>query len=94
MAQDDLLSQDEIDALLSGVNGDSGATADASSTPGGLVGAVQRFARRDVVYLLGQNDTCACSKSETDCACVSHEIKTSCADCAGPFNSAEEVTWS
>ncbi|MCO7233171.1 MULTISPECIES: flagellar motor switch protein FliM [unclassified Cobetia] len=34
MAQDDLLSQDEIDALLSGVNGDSGATADASSTPG------------------------------------------------------------
>ena len=49
-------------------------------TPGGVSAAVSRFARRDVVYLQGFNDTCESPGSSHSHHCESHGLEVKCAD--------------
>ena len=49
------------------------------AAPGGVESAVRRFAARDVTYLQGYNDTCACNPGD-GCQCVSHGLEVTCSD--------------
>ena len=50
---------------------------------------MRAFAARDVRYLQGGNDTCACAKPSSTCACESHGLEVTCADeLGGPWRLA------
>lgn len=51
-----------------------------ATTPGGVSAALKRFARRDVVYMQGHNDTCDCNPGDAGCGCVSHGLEVTCSD--------------
>ena len=57
-----------------------------NGTPGGNRAAIERFGKRDVVYLHGHNDTCPCNPGDAGCRCDSHDLEVTCADeIGGPF---------
>ena len=57
-----------------------------NGTPGGNRAAIERFGKRDVVYLQGHNDTCPCNPGDAGCRCDSHDLEVTCADeIGGPF---------